>query len=77
MTHSNDLLAFMELATDLDATRRRVLEAPTLPELQGLAAEYGYNFSADDFLKARKILLTGRLSWIGHCRLWQGYLQPG
>ena len=31
----------------------------------------------DDFLRARKLLLTGRLSWIGHCRLWQGYLQPG
>ena len=76
MTRSNDLLAFMELATDLSEARQRVLEATSVAAVLGVAAEYGYAFSADDFLRARKLLLTGRLSWIGHCRLWQGYLQP-
>ena len=75
MTRSNDLLAFMELATDLHEARQRVLEATSVAAVLGVAAEYGYDFSAEDFLHARKLLLTGRLSWIGHCQLWGDHLR--
>lgn len=76
MSSHNDLLAFMELATQLDEVREKVLAAGSVAAIAAIAAGYGYHFCTDEFLQARKLLLTGRLSWIGHCRLWKSYLQP-
>jgi hypothetical protein len=74
MSHPKDLIGFMELATDLEAARQRVLTATSIPDLVALGSEYGYEFTTSDFLQARKLLLTGRLSWIGYCQLWCNHL---
>lgn len=75
MGHPKDLIGFMELASDLEDARRRVLGVNSISDLVNLGSEYGYQFSATDFLQARKLLLTGRLSWIGHCQLWGDHLR--
>lgn len=74
MSHAKDLIGFMELATELESARERVLHATSIQGLVNIGSEYGYHFTSDEFQQARKLLLTGRLSWIGSCRLWCDYL---
>lgn len=76
MNHHDDLLAFLDFASTSDTVKQRLLEAASITQVVDIAKDCDFCFSVDDFLMARKRLLTGSMRWVGQGRFWRTSWKP-
>lgn len=70
MHQRQDLLAFLDLATELLDLQLRVLQAHNVEHVVTIAREYGFFFEAHELRDAARSLFSEHWSWLSRARLW-------
>jgi hypothetical protein len=70
MHQRQDLLAFLDLATELLDLQLRVLQAYNVDHVVTIAREYGFFFEAHELRSAAGSLFSDHWSWLSRARLW-------